>query len=341
MGAPDDPREQERSLSEPLAEPTSTLTGGAGPAPQSPIPAASTPPDRAELPTVDPTFYEVAGEVARGGLGRILQARDRRLDRPVALKQLIQDTALGAHRFLREALVTARLQHPAIVPVYEAGRWPDGEPFYAMKLVNGRSLKEVIGEARGLNERLALLPNVIAVVDAIAYAHSQGVIHRDLKPSNVLIGPFGETVVIDWGLAKDLRATEEAQQGPVGAAPVWSEPLTLVGAVVGTPHYMPPEQARGEEVAERADVYALGALLYHVLAGAPPYRGADSSQVLAEVLTQPPASLEQLQPGLPEDLAAVVHKAMARDPAQRYPTAQELAEDLKRFQTGKLVQAHS
>lgn len=341
MGESDDAREPSPPLAESAEGLEKTLTAGGDVAPRAPLPAGvALPTDLTELPTVDPTFYKVAGEVARGGLGRILEARDRRLDRPVALKQLLHEHSIGAHRFVREALVTARLQHPAIVPVYEAGRWPDGEPFYAMKLVNGRSLKEVIDETRGLDERLALLPNVIAVADAIAYAHSEGVIHRDLKPSNVLIGPFGETVVIDWGLAKDLRAQEEAVGGPAAPTPLVSAPLTLAGSVMGTPHYMPPEQARGEEVTERADVYALGALLYHVLAGVSPYLGADPAQVLTQVLTVAPAPVEQLQPGLPEDLAAVVHKAMARHPLDRYPSARELAEDLKRFQTGKLVQAH-
>ena len=164
--------------------------------------------DAIRLSPIDPERYHVVREFARGGLGRILAARDLRIGRVVAIKELLRDSEAAYARFVREALITARLQHPAIVPVYEVGRWPAGEPFYAMKLVSGRSLHDVILATPALDERLALLPNVIAVADAIAYAHSQGIIHRDLKPANVLVGEFGETVVIDWGLAKDLRDGE-------------------------------------------------------------------------------------------------------------------------------------
>src|SRR4051812_8337629 len=142
-------------------------------------------------------------------MGRIVSARDLRLNRTVAIKELrVQSPELRA-RFEREALLTARLEHPSIVSIHEAGRWPSGEPFYAMKLVPGRPLDEVIAGATTLAKRLALLPHVVAVADALAYAHQQRVIHRDLKPQNVLVGEFGETVVIDWGLAKDLSDTRQ------------------------------------------------------------------------------------------------------------------------------------
>ncbi|HTM22728.1 MAG TPA: serine/threonine-protein kinase, partial [Kofleriaceae bacterium] len=162
----------------------------------------------ADLPAlgeVDPSAYALGSELARGGMGRIVAARDRRLRRPVAIKLLLAQGASASRRFEREALITARLQHPSIVRVYEAGRWPDGAPFYAMEKVRGRSLDKVIADAGGLDGRLALLPNLIAVAEALAYAHSEGIVHRDLKPANVLVGDFGETVVIDWGLAKDIR----------------------------------------------------------------------------------------------------------------------------------------
>src|SRR5439155_14543670 len=152
--------------------------------------------------------------------------------------------------------LTARLEHPSIVAVHEAGRWPSGEPFYAMRLVRGRSLDRVLASATTREARLALVANVLAVADAIGYAHTQQIIHRDLKPHNVMVGDFGETVVIDWGLAKDLAADEESLEasGELGG--------TVVGSVLGTPSYMPPEQARGEAVDETADVYAIGAMLY-------------------------------------------------------------------------------
>jgi serine/threonine protein kinase len=149
-------------------------------------------------------------------------------------------------RFLREALITARLEHPGIVPVYEAGRWPDGTPFYAMKLVAGRSLRELIAECTTVDDRIGLLHHVIAVADAIAYAHGRNVIHRDLKPANVIAGAFGETIVIDWGLAKDLAVADD----PIADGPSRSDDpdLTTTGSVLGTPAYMPPEQERGEHV---------------------------------------------------------------------------------------------
>jgi WD40 repeat protein/tRNA A-37 threonylcarbamoyl transferase component Bud32 len=293
------------------------------------------------LPGVDPDRYAIHGELAHGGIGRILRARDLHLGRPVAIKEMLRPSRDAEARFVAEALVTARLQHPSIVPVYEAGRWPGGDPFYAMKLVSGRSLADVIAEKQSLEERLALLPHVLAVAEAIAYAHTERIIHRDLKPANVLVGAFGETVVIDWGLAKDLAAGAEAEAaGAPGPEATVDGGLTRVGAIIGTPVYMPPEQAAGQPVDERADVYALGAILYHLLAGSRPYEAPSSEEVLQQVVEGPPAPLSQRQKGIPPDLLAIVAKAMARDPAGRYATARELAEDLRRFQTGQIVGAH-
>ncbi|PTL83765.1 WD40 repeat domain-containing serine/threonine protein kinase [Vitiosangium sp. GDMCC 1.1324] len=294
------------------------------------------------LPEVDPARYAIEGELAHGGIGRILRARDLRLGRPVALKQMLSPSPEAESRFVTEAFVTARLQHPSIVSVYEAGRWPDGELFFAMKLVSGRSLADVISEHKTLEERLALLPHVLAVAEAIAYAHSERIIHRDLKPANILVGGFGETVVIDWGLAKDLsRAENAASTGArVSVGTVLDGDMTRVGTVMGTPAYMPPEQAAGQAVDERADVYALGAILYHLLAGTRPYEGTTSDQVLARVMNGPPPPLASLRDGIPRDLLAIVTKAMARHPAERYATAREMAEDLRRFQTGQIVGAY-
>ena len=284
--------------------------------------------------------YIVDEEYARGGLGRVLAARDLRLGRQVAIKELLSPTGALLDRFRREVAVTARLQHPAIVPVYDSGTWSNGGPFFVMKLVSGgRTLKTIVQEARTLNERIALLPNVIAVADAIAYAHHEQIIHRDLKPSNVLVGPFGETVVIDWGLAKDCAAVSPPEEtGPYRAAS--TAELTSIGSIFGTPQYMPPEQARGETVDKRADVYSLGALLYFSLTGVPPFEGDGAASVVRAVVSGPPVPLAVRQPGIPEDLTTIVEKAMARDPERRYLSAQELADDLKRFQTGQLVRAH-
>src|SRR5687767_7776064 len=207
-----------------------------------PEPRVDAPVDDPELATVERRHYAIRGEIAKGGMGRVLDARDLRLGRSVAIKELLPKNRHAARRFEREARITARLQHPAIIHIYEAGVWRGGEPFYAMTKVSGRSLAEVVAERTSLAARLGLLPNVIAVADALAYAHSQDVIHRDLKPANILVGAFGETVVIDWGLAKDLSAPgDPAMSLELKLA---SAEQTLSGSIVGTPAYMAPEQAR-------------------------------------------------------------------------------------------------
>jgi serine/threonine protein kinase len=280
-------------------------------------------------PALTADRYVIEREIAQGGMGRVFVGRDRRLGRAVAVKVLLDGDPIAARRFEREARVAARLQHPGIVTVYDAGFWPTGEPYLVMKHVLGRSLDRVIADAETLDDRLALLPHLIAVADALAYAHDQDIVHRDLKPSNVVVGAFGETVVIDWGLAKDLRAGEPDEPRP--ARPAAGSELTVDGAVLGTPAYMAPEQAAGLPVDVRADVYALGVLLYQTLTGTPP---------TAETKGGPAPSLTALEPRAPAELIAIAAKAMATDKLQRYPAAFDLAEDLKRFQTGQLVAAH-
>lgn len=297
--------------------------------------------DASRLPLVDPGNYARTEEAGQGGIGMVWKVQDVRLGRTVALKELRESGRGARERFLREALVTARLQHPSIVPVYEAGRWPTGEPFYAMKHVSGESLDHVIEKSKTMAQRLALLPHVLAVAEAVAYAHSEKILHRDLKPSNVLLGSFGETMVIDWGLAKDLNEAEMKRADHMASEASETKPsgLTLAGSVMGTPAYMPPEQALGLPVDERADVYALGAILYHVLSGRPPYSGANSKEILKHVLEGPPPPLPQAN--VPPDLAALVNAAMARDPSKRYASAKEFADDLRRYQTGQIVGAHT
>jgi len=303
-------------------------------------------PTAAEVAGVPPAAgnarYVLDRELARGGMGRIFAGRDLRLQRTVAIKMLrAQDTSL-AIRFEREVKLAARLQHPGIVPVYDAGFWPSGEPFLVMKLVLGQSLARVIRDADTRADRLALLPHVIAAAEAIAYAHDQGIVHRDLKPSNILVGAFGETVVVDWGLAKDLRAGAAAADAALpdagSAGPTYTGD-TAAGAVVGTPSYMPPEQAAGHPVDPRADVYALGAILYYVLAGTSPQAASPAGATAAGGAVARPVPLAELEPGLPPDLLAVVDKALTADAAGRYPSAFELADDLKRFAGGQLVGA--
>jgi len=280
----------------------------------------------------DTERYVLDREIGHGGMGRVFAGRDLRLGRTVAIKVLrTQDPALAA-RFEREVKLAARLQHPGVVPVYDAGFWPSGEPFLVMKLVLGQSLARAIRDADTRADRLALLPQVIAAAEAVAYAHDLGIVHRDLKPSNVLVGAFGETVVVDWGLAKDLRASvAESDPQPMSPEPSAASERggaatgdTAAGAVVGTPSYMSPEQAAGRPVDPRTDVYALGAILHYVLAGAAP---------------QPATPLAALEARLPPDLLAIVEKALAADAGKRYPSAFELADDLKRFAMGQLVDA--
>ena len=201
--------------------PVTTPQSNAGPTAADVVPAAP--------PAGGNARYVLDREIARGGMGRVFEGRDLRLQRTVAIKMLRAQDAALAIRFEREVKLAARLQHPGVVPVYDAGFWPSGEPFLVMKLVLGQSLARVIRDADTSADRLALLPHVIAAAEAIAYAHDQGIIHRDLKPSNILVGAFGETVVIDWGLAKDLRAAARraaTEQRDGDAAPRPRSPAT-------------------------------------------------------------------------------------------------------------------
>ncbi len=290
-----------------------------------------------ELPTVDPIVYSKFTELAEGGMGRVLRAFDRRLGREVAIKE-VSDPGLQ-QRFEREVRITAKLQHPAIVPIYEAGRFPDGSAFYAMRLVPGRTLQDALAATTTLEGRLALLPHLRATVDAVAYAHARGVLHRDLKPANVLVGAFGETVVIDWGLA---TVDDEEASASMVAPRVSSPMLTHIGSVMGTPGFMSPEQAAGTEATPADDVYALGAILYMVLTGVPPYldgRPRSPDELVAATVAGPPTPIGVLASAAPPDLRAIAERAMARDRTQRFPTASELGDELARLEAGQLLRS--
>ena len=291
-------------------------------------------PDLLVFPIIDPIVFHTGKVIASGGMGRITRVTDRRLGREVALKESLEGTLRS--RFEREAAITARLQHPSIVPIYEAGSWPDGSLFYTMRLVDGDDLAAALGRTTTLPERVALLPHVIKVTEALAYAHARKIIHRDLKPANVLVGAYGETVVIDWGIAKELgRTVDDATVPGVATA----DGLTRAGVILGTPCFMAPEQARSEEIDQRADVYALGALLYNVLVGEPPYwdRFQSSELIIEYSAAHPPTPIRELAPGAPEDLCTIVERAMARAPADRYRDAGEMADELRRFEAGQLI----
>ena len=287
-----------------------------------------------------PDRYRLGTELGRGGMGRVVEAFDVQLGRTVALKEVLPRGGPGTvRRFTREVQLTARLEHPSIVPLYDAGTGPDGRPYYVMRRVTGRPLDELIGRARGLGERLTLVPAVLAAIDAVAHAHRRGVIHRDLKPANILVGELGETVVIDWGLAKVIGEDDD-ETGDSMLTPGDSL-QTQLGSVFGTPGFMAPEQARGEELSTQGDVYALGATLYHLLAGTPPHAGNSATEVIDRTSRLEVRPLAEAAPGAPPELVALVGKALAFDPASRYPNAGALGEDVRRFLSGQLVAAHN
>jgi serine/threonine protein kinase len=321
--------------------------------------------DDAELSTLEehPGRYSHVSEYGKGGMGRVLLVHDEFLGREIALKELLlphedrdDDTPISPvreaggllARFLQEARITGQLEHPSIVPVYELGKRVNGTFYYTMKLVRGRTLSRAIKEAFSLRNRLELLPSVLDLCQAIAYAHSRGVIHRDLKPANAMIGEFGETVLLDWGLAK-IKGTKDVYAGKLQETLKFFKlrkpdetPQTHAGEALGTPHYMPPEQAKGEieELDERSDVYSMGALIYEVLAGTPPFEGDTAEEILMKVVGEEPRSIAEIEPDAPPELIAICRKAMAKDRKQRYRTMTELRDDLIRFQTGAFVQSY-
>ena len=333
--------------------------------------------------------YRVAGEIARGGMGAILEVFDEDLRRRLAMKVILErstpsdgdgstrvdPTTLA--RFLEEAQVTGQLDHPGIVPVHELGLDGTGRVYFTMRLVHGSDLESIfdlVGKGADGWTVARALGVLLKVCEATAYAHDKGVVHRDLKPANVMVGRFGEVYVMDWGLARvrgrnrPVPAEAAPHESPATAPPVAGDPTpaaepvatdrkdaasstvgtdlhTLDGDVLGTPSYMPPEQARGdtERLDERADVYAVGAMLYRLLSSRAPYADpaerATAATLWRRVLAGPPTDLASLAPDAPGELVAICDKAMARDPAARYPGMQALADELRAFLEGRVVQA--
>jgi hypothetical protein len=325
MSDPDDPTDARRSPVPRLVEATRDL----GPIGAHAAPAASSRDGR----------YRLDDELARGGMGRVTRGRDLELGRAVAIKESLARDPSAVTRLLREAAITGRLQHPSIVPVYDVSRDPAGAPLLVMRLIDGRSLDRVIDATATLDQRLALVPVVMPAIEAVAFAHRAGVVHRDLKPGNILVGDGGDTVVIDWGLAREVAGSDGAapRDGDRGGA---GGEDSLVGAVVGTPGFMAPEQARGEPADARADVFALGATLFYTLTGQRPFVGESATRLIEAARQGGASPIVAVEPGVPRELATIVDKALAYAPADRYPSADPLAADLRAFLAGRLVSAH-
>ena len=318
---------------------------------------------RAEEPEVEQPEterYDVIGEVGRGGMGVVLEVFDRALRRRSAMKIVRpgggQQQMRRLARFLEEAQLTGQLEHPGIVPVHELGTDDEGCTYFTMRLVEGVTLGHVFEEVRKSSEQWTL-PRALGVLqrvcETLAYAHSRGVIHRDLKPSNVMVGRFGETYVMDWGLATPEGAVTAPSADSADLSGGLGEldeslsrsglGLTLAGDVVGTPAYMAPEQAGvgDDAVGPRSDVYALGAMLYELLSGSAPYVEQGHAMGMLEALRKgPPKDLAKRVDDVAPELVAISAKAMRRDPAQRYADMVELSEDLRAYLEGRVVRAY-
>jgi len=300
--------------------------------------------------------YTILRMHQRGGLGQVSIALDEELNREIALKEILPahaDHEENRIRFVREAEITGALEHPGVVPVYSLGSFGDGRPYYAMRFIRGVNLRIAIEDFH--NDQLSrserelqfrnLMGRFVDACNAMEYAHSRGVIHRDIKPSNIMVGEYGETLVVDWGLAKssgDEFASDVASEPPVYPSVRDSSTKTQVGRVVGTPPYMSPEQAAGrlDQLLPSSDIYCLGATLYHLVTGEAPFRGKED-EILGNVQMGRFARPRAIKPEVPRALEAICLKAMERMPKDRYESARQLADDIERFLADERVHAYA
>ncbi|MBN1393596.1 MAG: PAS domain-containing protein [Pirellulales bacterium] len=300
--------------------------------------------------------YAMERLYAEGGIGQVWLAHDAQLNRYVALKTLrpeLIDRGRLRRRFLQEARITSQLEHPGIVPVYElVSSPPTGAPFYCMRFVRGRTLVDAVKEfhqkrAEAAEDPLAfvsLLSAFVAVCNTVAYAHSRGVVHRDLKGENVLLGDFGEVFILDWGVAKVIDSRKDEDDGDNFSAenvPIAEVGRTVHGAIVGTPAYMAPEQAEGRSdlIGPRTDIHGLGAVLYEILAGRPPFAGSSTVEILEKVLRESPPPPSRFWPEAPQPLEAACLRALSKAPADRHASAAELGREVQNWQEMQRRQA--
>ncbi len=296
--------------------------------------------------------YGISEPFKEGGGGILTRAMDHYLGREVIFKTLrseYRDNPDVKRRFLREARVTALIQHPATVPIYEMGRDADGNPYFTMKEIRGDSLRRILNglaakdrKYDAFRHREVLIDILIQVGQALAYAHAAGVVHRDIKPGNIMVGAFGEVMVMDWGVAKILDGGEPDDLKPAPTLAVGRGDIdnTEHGKVYGTPRYMAPEQARGQtDIDARVDIFSLGAVLYECLIHRPLVFGANREELLKKICDEPFVSPAKKEPYrmIPPELDAIVMKALAKDPGERYSTMEQFVDDLQRFRRGETV----